>query len=68
MSKAPESPVTPGTAHGEPVACPFCDSTETEFFSLFSQFLLTSQYYCRNCRTVFDVVRWTEEEPRPDVK
>jgi hypothetical protein len=47
----------------EPVACPFCDSTETEFFSLFSQFLLASQYYCRNCRTVFDVVRWTESAP-----
>ena len=45
----------------EQIACPFCGSTETEFFSLFGQFLLTSQYYCRNCRTVFDVVRWTED-------
>jgi len=47
----------------EQIACPFCGSTETEFFSLFGQFLLTSQYYCRNCRTVFDVVRWTEADP-----
>lgn len=46
-------------------ACPFCGSTETEFFSLFGQFLLASQYYCRNCRTVFDVVRWTEDKRRP---
>ncbi len=44
-----------------PVACPFCNSTDTELFSLFSQFLLTSQYYCRGCRTVFDAVRWAEE-------
>ena len=44
-----------------PVACPFCNSTDTELFSLFSQFLLTSQYYCGGCRTVFDVVRWAEE-------
>jgi hypothetical protein len=43
------------------VACPFCNSTDTELFSLFSQFLLTSQYYCRGCRTVFDAVRWAEE-------
>ncbi len=68
MAKAPESPVAPGAAHGEPIACPFCSSTETEFFSLFSQFLLTSQYYCRNCRTVFDVVRWTEEESSSEGK
>lgn len=27
---------------------------------MFSQFLLASQYYCRSCRTVFDVVRWEE--------
>ncbi|HLB46835.1 MAG: hypothetical protein AABZ58_10725 [Chloroflexota bacterium] len=52
----------------EQIACPFCGSTETEFFSLFGQFLLTSQYYCRNCRTVFDVVRWTEDEPQPSTE
>jgi len=45
----------------ESVACPFCGSTEAELFSLFSQFLLASQYYCRNCRTVFDRVRWGDE-------
>ncbi len=51
------------TKDGLRIACPFCDSTETEFFSLFGQFLLASQYYCRNCQTVFDVVRWTEADP-----
>ncbi|MGH2521069.1 MAG: hypothetical protein ACRDH2_01080 [Anaerolineales bacterium] len=45
-----------------PPACPFCASTETELFALFSQFLLASQYYCRHCRTVFDVVRWEETD------
>ncbi len=40
------------------IACPFCGSTATELFSLFGQFLLASQYYCRDCKTVFDVVRW----------
>ncbi len=51
------------TKDGLRIACPFCDSTETEFFSLFGQFLLASQYYCRNCQMVFDVVRWTEADP-----
>jgi len=69
MTKAQESPVAPDAIRGrERIACPFCSSSETEFFSLFGQFLLASQYYCRSCRTVFDVVRWTEEEPPPDIK
>ena len=69
MTKAQESPVAPDAIRGrERIACPFCNSSETEFFSLFIQFLLASQYYCRSCRTVFDVGRWTEEEPPPDIK
>jgi len=51
-------------------ACPFCGAAETELFSLFSQFLLASQYYCRSCRTVFDRVRWDDKAPDeadPDV-
>lgn len=44
----------------ETVPCAFCDSTDTELISLFGQFLLASQYYCRSCRTVFESVRWKE--------
>ena len=40
-----------------PVACPYCDSTETEFFSLFGSQLLTAQYYCRACHTPFEQVK-----------
>jgi hypothetical protein len=54
-------PLSDAPQAAAPVACPFCHSTDTELFSLFSQFLLTSQYYCCDCRTVFDVVRWAEE-------
>ena len=50
--------VSPET--GAVIACPFCASAETELFAMFSQFLLASQYYCRSCKTVFDVVRWEE--------
>ena len=39
------------------VACPYCGSRETEFFSLFGSQLLTAQYYCRACRTPFEQVK-----------
>ncbi len=39
------------------VECPFCHSNEVEFFSLFGSQLLTSEYYCRNCHTVFEQVK-----------
>ena len=42
--------------------CPFCDSTDTELFSLFGQTLLGSQYYCRSCKSIFEAVRFEENE------
>ncbi len=39
------------------VVCPFCGGREVELFSLFGSQLLTSEYYCRNCRTVFEQVK-----------
>ncbi|MFL5624561.1 MAG: hypothetical protein ACJ788_03095 [Ktedonobacteraceae bacterium] len=38
-------------------ACPYCGSTETEFFSLFGQQLLTVQFYCNACHTPFEHVK-----------
>lgn len=58
----PENPEGPAAASG-PAVCPFCDSSETELISLFGQSLLASQHYCRNCRSVFEAVRWTEPPP-----
>jgi hypothetical protein len=54
MSQSPPPSLEPRAQ----VVCPFCRSTETEFFSMFGHFLLASQYYCRSCKTVFDVLRW----------
>lgn len=45
------------------VACPFCDSTDNELFSVFGQTLIGSQYYCNNCHTVFEAVRWEGGDP-----
>jgi hypothetical protein len=45
-----------------PVACPFCEGTDNELFSVFGQTLIGSQYYCHHCHTVFEAVRW-EDDP-----
>ncbi|MCS7275337.1 MAG: hypothetical protein NZ610_08095 [Candidatus Bipolaricaulota bacterium] len=45
----------------EPVQCPFCLGYETELYALFGQWLSTSQYYCRSCRTVFEWIKWEGE-------
>jgi len=39
------------------ITCPFCRSTDTEFFSLFGQQLLTVQFYCNACHTPFECVK-----------
>jgi len=39
------------------IICPYCGSTETEFFSLFGSQLLTAQYYCRACHTPFEQLK-----------
>ncbi len=39
------------------ISCPYCGSTNTEFFALFGQQLLTVEYYCNNCHTPFEHVK-----------
>jgi len=46
----------------EAVVCPFCSETETEQFSAFGSALSVSQYWCRKCRTVFEWMKWRDEE------
>ena len=47
------------------VACPFCAGAATEPASIYGCNMMTAQYYCRDCRTVFDWVRdeWVGLEP-----
>ncbi len=49
----------------EKVPCPFCKSTETEMIALFGQQMMTSQYYCRHCRSVFEAVKWDDNPQLP---
>jgi len=48
------------------VSCPYCRSTNTEFFSLFGQQLLTEQYYCNNCHTPFEYIKDDDTTLRTD--
>jgi len=40
-------------------ACPFCSGEETEIFSAFGSQLSVSTYWCRDCRSPFELMKWT---------
>jgi Zn finger protein HypA/HybF involved in hydrogenase expression len=42
----------------QPVLCPICGSHKVELFSLWGSLISTSQYYCLDCRTVFEHMKW----------
>lgn len=60
-----EAPIASDSDRNEAgrVTCPFCGSNNNELFSLFGQTLIGSQYYCQECRTVFEAVRWETHDP-----
>ncbi len=47
------------------VTCLYCDSTAVERLALFGGQLMTSQYRCRACGSIFEQIRWGAplEEP-----
>ena len=44
------------------VACSFCSSIKVEKISSFGTAQLVRQYYCNHCHSVFEYIRWQEEE------
>lgn len=47
-----------------PVAvCPFCESDDTELESTFGSEVSKSQYYCQECRTVFERIKYDGTTP-----
>jgi hypothetical protein len=40
------------------VECPFCRKHETELVTPFGGQLSVAQYWCRQCRTGFDYMKW----------
>ena len=43
----------------EIVPCPFCDRLNTELHSPFGPQLSVATYWCRDCHTAFEFVKWT---------
>lgn len=57
MSRLPESP-----------PCPFCEGRETELFNAFGAHASVSSYWCRDCRSPFELIKWKAPDdsgPRP---
>lgn len=64
-SRPPEAPRgSAGETPARTVACPFCGSTDVAVEAPFGGTLMTRQYWCRGCRTVFEWVKW-EADPDP---
>lgn len=40
------------------VRCPHCGADDVELEAAFGGSLMSSQFYCRSCRTVFEWVKW----------
>ena len=38
--------------------CPFCERTDTELHSVFGSHASVSTYWCRTCRSPFELVKW----------
>ncbi|MGH7570593.1 MAG: hypothetical protein ACREMK_01970 [Gemmatimonadota bacterium] len=59
---SPSRPPEPGPIGAQP-ACPHCGSTDVDLEAPFGSSLMTRQFYCKGCRTVFEWVRWEEDDP-----
>ena len=42
----------------EKPACPFCDRTETELMNPFGSHASVATYWCRDCRSPFEMLKW----------
>ncbi len=38
--------------------CPFCDGSETELMSAFGSHASVATYWCRSCRSPFEMLKW----------
>ncbi|WP_425607779.1 hypothetical protein [Natrinema salsiterrestre] len=45
------------------VMCPFCDSEDTEQESAFGSEISKTQYYCNDCNTVFERIKYDGANP-----
>lgn len=48
-------------AHEKP-HCPFCESSDVKLYAPFGTAQLVRQYYCSSCHSVFEFIRWQENQ------
>lgn len=46
--------------------CSFCDSGDVSIYSSFGTAQLVRQYYCHQCHSVFEFIRWQDREDLPE--
>ena len=46
--------------------CPFCEGTETELANAFGSHASVSTYWCRSCRSPFEVLKWLRANRPPE--
>jgi len=49
---------TPTGGLPEAPPCPFCERTQTELMNPFGSQLSVATYWCRDCRSPFEVMKW----------
>jgi hypothetical protein len=62
MSSQPSPQPKPGDgappALPEAPECPFCGGTDTELMNAFGSHASVSTYWCRTCRSPFELMKW----------
>ena len=59
-AKGEGTPAGPGTVGRLPESppCPFCDGRETEIMNPFGSHASVATYWCRTCRSPFEMLKW----------
>ena len=42
--------------------CPFCGQEDTELMNAFGSHASVSTYWCKRCRSPFELMKWREKE------
>ena len=50
----------------EHAECPFCDNRRTELHSPFGPQLSVATYWCHDCQTAFEFVKWSRGDDRSE--
>lgn len=51
---------TPGGRLPSTPACPFCEGRETELVNAFGSHASVATYWCRRCRSPFEILKWRD--------